>query len=150
MGLKANFSRKDIKEALEMEKMKFHMVVLRELGKAGKEFIRLAWNKTANEGGFNNVSGGLRSSIAYAVVYKGNIMMSGYSSNGTVNGKSNAKRLIAEQKVKYKDGYALLVVAGMDYATKVESKGRDVILGSSLIISDMLINAINKLNNDYK
>lgn len=150
MGLKANFSRKDIKMALEMEKMKFHRVVVKELGKAGKEFVRLAWSKTAREGGFSDVSHDLRSSIAFAVVYRGNIMMSGYSPNGTANGKSNAKKLIAEQKVKYKDGYALLVVAGMDYATKVESKGRDVISGSSLIISDMLINAINKLKNDYK
>jgi hypothetical protein len=38
----------------------------------------------------------------------------------------------------------------MDYATKVESKGKDVISGSSLIVEEMLRTAIDKLKNDYK
>ncbi|WGQ15576.1 hypothetical protein [Sphingobacterium faecium] len=127
--------------------MKFHRVVVKELTKVGKEFVRLAWSKTANEGGFNDVSGDLRSSIAYAIVHRGYIMNSGYSPTGTSEGKKQARRLIAEKKLLYTDGYALVVVAGMDYATKVESKGRDVISGSSLIIEEMLMLTINRLKN---
>ena len=132
-----------------MEKMKFHRVVVKELSKAGKEFVKLARGKRASEGGFNDVTRNLRSSIAYAVVYRGKIMDSNYLSNGTSIGKTQAKQLINQMKSRYTDGYALLCVAGMDYATKVESKGKDVISGSSLIVEEMLRKAIDRLKNDY-
>lgn len=148
--MRARFTKSQIKEAIEMEKMKFHRVVVKELTKAGKEFVKLARGKTASDGGFNDVTRNLRSSIAYAVVYRGKIMDSNYTNNGTATGKAQARQLINEMKRQFSQGYALLCVAGMDYATKVESKGKDVISGSSLIVEEMLRKAIDKLKNDYK
>lgn len=148
--MKALFTKKQVQQYLELEEMKFHRVVVKELSKAGKEFVKLARGKRASDGGFNDQTGNLRSSIAYAVIYRGKIMDSNYASNGTAEGKSQAKRMIGEMKGRYTDGYALLAVAGMDYATKVESKGKDVISGSSLIVEEMLRKAIDKLKNDYR
>ncbi|MNK30203.1 hypothetical protein D3C87_486180 [compost metagenome] len=148
--MRARFTPKQVREYLEIEKIKFHRAVVKELSKAGKEFVRLARGKRASEGGFNDVTGNLRSSIAFAVIYRGKIMASDYASNGTAEGKNQAKRLISEMKSQFSEGYALLAVAGMDYATKVESKGKDVISGSSLIVEEMLRTAIDRLKNDYK
>jgi hypothetical protein len=49
-------------------------------------------------------------------------------------------------KSKYLSGYVLIICTGMKYAAAVESKGKDVITGSSLIAKAEL----NKMLKDLK
>ena len=71
----------------------------------------------------------MRSSIGYAIIHNGKILE--YSDFTQVRqgneGVRKGKALIEELSKKFANGYALVVVAGMNYAVHVESKGRDVL-----------------------
>lgn len=85
-------------------------------------------------GSFKDWTGNLRSSIGFVVTYRGKILHKDFeqSSKGTDKktgvrtGLSLAKSLIPGR------GISLIVVAGMEYALYVESKGYDVTTGSSI------------------
>ena len=50
----------------------------------------------------------------------------------TVEGRHGAVKIVTELAHRYPKGMILVIVAGMEYAAAVESKGYDVITGSSL------------------
>lgn len=85
-------------------------------------------------GSFKDWTGNLRSSIGFIVTYQGKILHKDFEQSakgtdkktGVRTGLSLAKSLIPGR------GISLIVVAGMEYAMYVESKGYDVITGSSL------------------
>lgn len=101
----------------------------------GETFVINARSKTAAEGGFNDQTGNLRSSICY-VVFKDGIKRS----PGNIPDLS--RKLVEELKSKHLSGYVLIVVAGMNYAAAVESKGKDVLTGSSIKAKAMVQAAI--------
>lgn len=144
MGLRARFTKADIKLAVEGKKASFRKAVLNRLELVGWEFVKMAREKTAANGGFNDVTGNLRSSIGFAIVDHGSIKNENYEGKGSL-GKQEAKNFIRELKGDFEDGYALIVVAGMGYAAAVESKGKDVITGSSLEAESILKAAIARL-----
>lgn len=151
MGLKPMFSKADVRRAIEARKMAFKQAVLNRLEMVGWEFVRSARLKNASQGGFNDVTGNLRSSIFFAVVDHGRIAKENYeaSRKGTdkQTGISEAKDLAKTLKSDYMEGYALIVGAGMGYAAAVESRGKDVITGSSLEAEEMLKAAIERLKS---
>lgn len=85
-------------------------------------------------GSFKDWTGNLRSSIGFVVSNNGKILHKDFepSAKGTdkktgmQHGLSFAKSLVPAK------GISLIVVAGEDYASYVESKGYDVITGSSI------------------
>lgn len=151
MGLKARFTKADVSRAIEQRKAVFRQAVLNRLELIGFEFVKMAREKTASEGGFNDVTGNLRSSIGFAVVDHGNIHKENYeASRGGQRqsaGINEAKNYIRTLKDDFDQGYALVVVAGMGYAAAVESRGKDVITGSSLICETLLKRVIANLKN---
>lgn len=82
-------------------------------------------------------TGNLRSSTGYVVVMDGKIMsMSNFEqvkegSEGVLIGKDLAEKLAKEIKAKY----ALIVVAGMEYAVYVESLENKVVLASAELLA---------------
>lgn len=77
--------------------------------------------------GFTDQTGALRSSIGYVIFKDGTAIHSNYNvvgggSEGVAAGMALARKVGA----KYK-GIALVVTAGMNYAIKLESRGRDVL-----------------------
>lgn len=151
MGLRPLFTRADVRRAVEARKTAFRQAVLNRLEMVGWEFVRSARLKNASQGGFNDVTGNLRSSIFFAVVDHGRIAKENYeaSSKGTdkQTGINEAKDLAKTLKSDYMQGYALIVGAGMGYAAAVESRGKDVITGSSLEAEEMLRAAIERLKS---
>jgi len=103
--------------------------VYRTLMYIGEEFVNNARLKDKSMGGFGDITGNLRSSIGYAILHDGIIKK--VNLIGKAEGKDRAKELIAELSKKYNKGFVLIGFAGMEYAAAVESKGYDVITGST-------------------
>lgn len=151
MGLKAKFSKADIRKHINNRKIVFRQAIINRLELVGMEFVKMAREKTALEGGFNDVTGNLRSSIGFAIVDHGEIISENYEASKKglkkTQGIQEAKNFVRTLNSKFASGYALIVVAGMEYAASVESRGKDVITGSSLIAEDLLKKAIDRLKS---
>lgn len=149
MGLVPRFSKADIKKVIEAKKRQFRQAVVNRLETVGLQFVKMAREKTAAQGGFNDVTGNLRSSIGFAIVDHGNIVKDNYEASKRgqqkTEGIQEAKKKMQTLVLNFTEGYALVVVAGMGYAAAVESRGRDVITGSSLEAEDLLKRAIAEL-----
>jgi len=120
----------------------------------GWKFVKMAREKTAKQGGFDDHSGNLRSSIGFVVVDHGEIVYGDFEpakkGKDQETGLKEAKKLTRELASNFSEGYALIVVAGMDYAAAVESKGKDVITGSSLQAEIDLKDAVRKMKMNGK
>lgn len=146
MALVPKFTKSDIRKAIKQKKIAFQNAVLNRLELIGWTFVRMAREKTRDQGGFGDVTGNLRSSIGFAIVDHGRIKVQNYETvKKGKDGKKEAKAFIQTLKDDFDQGYALIVVAGMGYAAAVESKGKDVITGSSLEAEKLLKRAIKEL-----
>lgn len=86
----------------------------------------------------------LRSSIGYVVVMDGQIVgksdfskVKGIDANGE-DGHKKGQEYARELATRFPQGVALIVVAGMDYASYVQRKGYDVLVSAELMASQML------------
>lgn len=86
----------------------------------------------------------LRSSIGYVVAIDGRIVSKsdfahekGEKGNGA-DGSKEGLRYARELAAKYPKGAALIVVAGMNYASYVQRKGYDVIASAELLAEQLL------------
>lgn len=146
---KPKFTKANITGVLNKELSRFRKAVLNRFELVGWEFVRMARLKTANQGGFNDVTGNLRSSIGFIIVDHGQVVKENSEGKAEL-GKKEAKKFMRELAAGYNNGIALIVVAGMGYAAAVESKGKDVITGSSLEAESILKAAINSLQRKLK
>lgn len=119
MGIKASFTRLDVQRALQQKLQRVDAAIVSRMTFVGERFVRRAREK----GEYKDQTGNLRSSICYIV------LKDGFRRAGVVSPQS--QQLITELTSKYMDGYVLIVVAGMNYAAAVESRGKDVLTGSS-------------------
>lgn len=85
----------------------------------------------------------LRSSIGYFVLNDGKIVKDEFS--GTGEGIAAGKEAL--NLVKIKRGYQLIGVAGMDYASYVESKGYNVISAQSVVAIEGLEKSLLKFRD---
>jgi hypothetical protein len=105
---------------------------IRALSFLGEKCVIEARDRSQEESWFDQ-TGNLRSSVGYVIVADGKIVsVAGFKkvkggSEGFLTGQSLAKKL-AEN---YPIGYALIVVAGMNYAAKVEAMDNKVVLASA-------------------
>lgn len=139
-----------------------HDRIVNRLHFAGQRFVAYARTKTRNEGQYSRLSvktkkksfifkenhiygpgGGtdenspgffdwtsnLRNSIGYMIVYNGQVLDNDFQSNDGYNFASSLMARIPS------DCYALICVAGMEYASYVEAKGYDVITGGSIVLT---------------
>lgn len=87
-------------------------------------------------GGFNDQTGNLRSSIGFVIFYNGEIVSENFeeSPRGTdkATGLTEGKSFAESEGIDHQSGWAIVTVAGMEYASWVEAKGYDVITGSTL------------------
>jgi hypothetical protein len=110
----------------------------------GENFVRLA----RENGNYRDHTGNLRSSIGYGVVRDGRILsqdyqMAGQGSEGQ-KGVTRSRMLVETLAQEFSTGWALIGVAGMDYALFVENlSGKDVI-SSSAVATEMLMREIIK------
>lgn len=134
MGLKIEFDIKHFRKEMDQLAAEIDNDVFESLQQAGEDFVTSARNMKKSEGGFGDVTKALRSSIGYAIRRDGVIIHGDFKGNST--GVAAAKQAIEE--VEKIEGLQLIGVAGMDYASAVESKGFNVItFQSDLMLVDL-------------
>lgn len=147
--LQAQFTIADIEGFIQRKVELANKAVLNAFMFAGETFVKEARSKTAAEGGFNDITGNLRSSIGYIILQDGKQLFSDFieSENGSDRATGVQIGLEVAQEIGsvYKKGLILICVAGMEYAAAVESKGKDVITGSSLLLQDQLKTLLSQI-----
>lgn len=114
-----------LKRAVELIKKN----MMTALAKLGEESVVKIRDRSQDESWYDHTSN-LRSSIGYAVYdYGVKYMQSAFSvlGNGS-QGRSEGLRMVTELASEYSNVYALVVIAAMDYADKVEAiESKDVL-----------------------
>jgi hypothetical protein len=117
MPLIPGFSQGDINRRITNWVVSIEQRIIWTLAMAGEAFVNDARN-------IRN----LRSSIGYIIARDGEIIQENIE--GKTEGKTKAREVAKEVLRDNPKGFILIVVAGMEYAAAVESKGYDVITGS--------------------
>ena len=137
MGLKPRFKKSDIERYLMAETAKIERGVVRIMERCGEEFVTDAKNalnissSAFPKGNYKDQTANLRSSISYFILKDDEIVK--YSLlDGTLEGMSAAYDTLGQ--IPPKDGFRLIGVAGMDYASSLESKGYNVISSQQMIL----------------
>lgn len=122
----------EINAAIQAEIERANMLTIRALSLLGEMCVIEAKDRP-QESSWYDQSGNLRSSIGYVIVRDGKIVA--YSEFNQVkqgsDGVKEGKELAKELAKKYTSGYALIVVAGMNYAELVEAMESKNVLASA-------------------
>lgn len=148
------FTRSDIEKMLADRYLRIDQALVLRLKRIGETFVKNARENAT----FTDRTGNLRNSIGYVVLRDGvqmdadfkrsaNVSANDKKSKGSKDGVNAAKDLAAEISRNFPRGYVLIVVAGMEYAAAVESKGLDVLTASSVIAKNDLKRAIKELSS---
>lgn len=127
MGITKSFSNGVIKNAVSAFKKKVDNETLFLLQSLGENLVKYARERH----NYTDRSGHLTNSIGYVVVYKSQIVYSGINTNMPLAQKGALDTAMAMAN-RLKDEWALIIVAGMNYAAYVEAKGYNVILPAEL------------------
>lgn len=100
--------------------------------------------------GFKDQTGNLRSSIGYVIYKNGTAIISNYDQ--VLNGNEGVERgrQLADDVGSQTKSLTLVVTAGMNYATYVEAKGRDVLSSAELLAQRELPKELKALIDDIK
>lgn len=132
MGVKMTTPMSEINAAIKAEAERANMLTIRALSYLGEMCVIEAKDRPQEASWFDQ-SGNLRSSIGYVIVHNGRIIK--YSEFNQVkqgtDGVKEGKELATELVKQYKSGYALIVVAGMNYAELVEAMDNKNVLAST-------------------
>lgn len=134
MGIKCSVSSASLKRYF----IKAHNIIAQEIKRAllrlGEESITKIRDRGADES-WNDQTGNLRSSIGYAIYNYGKVEIESAFAvvkQGT-EGAQVGRELIRELASLYADTYALVILAGMDYASDVEAiESKDVLASTEL------------------
>lgn len=137
MALKSNFNFERVKKETQQQADVLDEKILNSFIMAGEEFVINARGQMQDHAGgqYEDVTANLRNSIGYYVIHNGEIMIK--KEPGSLTGKTSEGKLsspeialINETAIKdviKKKGFQLIGIAGMNYASHVESKGYNVI-----------------------
>ena len=137
MGLIPGFSQGGINRKVDRFVVSIEQRIVWTLAMVGEAFVNAAREKTPAEGSFTDQTGDLRSSIGWVVARDGNILTAKFEGK-TAEGRAQGHKIADEVLRQYSKGFILIVVAGMEYAAAVESKGKDVITGSIPAAKELL------------
>lgn len=137
----------EINAAIKAEAERANMLTIRVLSYLGEMCVIEAKGRPQESSWFDQ-SGNLRSSIGYVIVHNGKIIK--YSEFNQVkqgsDGIKEGKELAKELAKQYASGYALIVVAGMNYAELVEAMdNKNVLASAELLARSELPNMMAKL-----
>ncbi|MBS4056506.1 MAG: hypothetical protein KGZ82_04225 [Bacteroidales bacterium] len=154
MGLKAKNGNAFLKERVREIKARVDLAIFNRLTKIGEELVNYA-RSVPPETGFSDHTGNLRSSIGYVIVEDGSVVREDFvtvvgSEPKHVEGKTVGKNYALELSKHHTKGYALIFVAGMDYAFAVESRGRDVLTSTEYQAQIKLPQELQKLKEQIK
>src|SRR5690554_2025618 len=133
MAIKPKFTPQDINRMLQQHLDHINSGIVTIFQRVGEEFVRDArMGIDINSGAFpkgdyTDQTANLRSSIGYFILRDGNVVAENLS--GTSKGVSAARAVLTKVG---KEGYSIVGVAGMEYASYLESMGYNVISSQNL------------------
>ena len=137
MALKSNFNESRFDADVKEQAGVIYDQIVNSFIMAGEQFIINARTQAQDHGSGQNedVTANLRNSISYYLFHNGELIVGkepGSDIGKTNEGKMSASEITAINKqaiqdVVSKEGFQLILVAGMNYASWVESKGYNVI-----------------------
>lgn len=143
MGIVMTTPVSEVEKELTVASQRLQQAVLYNLAYVG-ERVR---NAAVEKGSYKDRTGNLRSSVGYVIAVDGKVMQVGSfggtnpAGQGPGEGESFAKSLVAQ----FPKGFALIVVAGMDYASFVSAKGYDVLDSAELLAEKLVPQMLRKL-----
>jgi len=145
MGITPNFDFESIHKYLSDFKKRIVLAQIESLKYLGELCVSRA-RSIPKSIGFEDQTGNLRSSIGYVVFSDGLVVSSDFrevlnGSDGVNEGKNLALKIGSENS----KGLVLVVVAGMNYALSVESRGRDVLTSTEHFAIQELPRMLNDL-----
>ena len=153
MGISANFNINDIDATFKALLAEVDRQLIESLTRVGEEAVKLA-KMIPPERGFKDRTGNLRSSIGYAVLVDGKPVNVAFAAVKGGHAGVNEGQRLALQVGSKTEGYALVVVAGMNYAVHVESKGRDVLTSAEKFaekeVAKHLADLVTNIKNAFK
>jgi hypothetical protein len=100
---------------------------------------------------YKDQTGNLRSSIGYVIYNNGKKINEKFEQvEGGADGVKTGAQIADDAAKEYKQGIVAVIVAGMDYALAVESKGYDVLTGPTGNIFSMLLERLQDIKDVYK
>lgn len=153
MGISANFNINDIDATFKALLAEVDRQLIESLTRVGEEAVKLA-KMIPPERGFKDRTGNLRSSIGYVVLVDGKPVNVAFAAVKGGHAGVNEGQRLALQVGSKTEGYALVVVAGMNYAVHVESKGRDVLTSAEKFaekeVAKELADLVTNIKNAFK
>lgn len=153
MGISANFNINDIDATFKALLAEVDRHLIESLTRVGEEAVKLA-KMIPPERGFKDRTGNLRSSIGYVVLVDGKPVNVAFAAVKGGHAGVNEGQRLALQVGSKTEGYALVVVAGMNYAVHVESKGRDVLTSAEKFaekeVAKHLADLVTNIKNAFK
>lgn len=141
MGLVANFTMADMNAVFAKSLKKIEQSIIDRYILTGQVFVQNA----RNNGTYMNHTFNLISSIACIVLKNGKVVFEDYQLQGDgIEGMASAISLLDLLSESHPIGFALIVVAGADYAAAVESRGKDVLTSSSITAKNDLLAAFKR------
>lgn len=121
MAVKSNFNAKQNLEELVREAEKIQQLIIEALKDAGERFVDACRTQPGDHaaGFYQDVTGNLRHSSEYFIFHNGELIKGG-GSDFTAQNRADIQDIINPK------GFQLIGMAGMNYATHVESKGYNV------------------------
>jgi hypothetical protein len=122
MAVKSNFNAADNLKELMAEAEKIHQLIIEAMTQAGEEFVKASRDQPGDHavGFYQDVTTNLRNSVQY-MIFKDGELLKGSDSMFSAQNRTEILDLIKPQ------GFQLIGIAGMNYASAVESKGYNVI-----------------------
>ena len=148
MPIKLVTPKSEIDAYIEHYRDNAQQAIIKTFSYVGESCIREA----RVNGSYMNQTGNLRSSIGYAVVVDGQIVKTKVSAqvmNG-VDGKSAATSFLARLSSEYPSGIYLIVVAGMNYASYVEGRGKNVLTSAELLAERLVPQLLEQIGFKVK
>lgn len=136
MALIPRFSDNDIKIMLEEGLGEEKSNLIKILRRIGIEAV----NKMREQGSYTDRTSNLRNSTGYLISVDGEIVDSLFNN---AYGEKYALEVLSE----FNDQIVLLIVAGMNYASYVESRGYNVLASGELTVRAEVNKLINQFNN---
>lgn len=143
MPIKQTTTAEQIDAYIEQRVNAVQNAILYRMSYIGEQVL----NAARSTNSYKDQTGNLRSSIGYVIVKDGSVVRASSfeqvknGADGTSKGRSYAESLAS----RFKDGIALIVVAGMNYAAYVKKRGYDVIDSSELLAEQLVPQMLQEL-----
>ncbi len=153
MALKSNYNSASFGRDIQRQADSIHERILQTFIRAGEEFVKQAREQMQEHamGTYKDITANLRNSIGYYIFQDGNVVFQNPASGDYAGPESEGRLSKSEiesanteaiRSIINPRGFQLIAVAGMNYASYVESKGYNVI---SYQVDVMVINLMRDL-----